>query len=61
VITIVISLLTRRKKNDEELRGLVYSLTPHVAADEHLHWYAQPAFLAIVVLAATLCLNILFW
>jgi SSS family solute:Na+ symporter len=61
VITIVISLLTRRKKTDEDLRGLVYSLTPHIAADENLHWYAQPAFLAVVVLVATLGLNILFW
>ena len=61
VVTIVISLLTRRQRSDEELTGLVYSLTPHVAKDEHLHWYVQPGFLAIVVLAATLALNIIFW
>jgi solute:Na+ symporter, SSS family len=61
VVTIVVSLLTRRQKSDEELTGLVYSLTPHVAKDEHLHWYAQPGFLAIVVLAATLALNVIFW
>ena len=61
LLTIVISLLTRQRKSEDELRGLVYSLTPHVAKDEHLSWYAQPATLAIVVLAATVVLNIIFW
>ncbi len=61
LMTICISLLTRQNKSEDDLRGLVYSLTPHVAKDEHLAWYAQPATLAIVVLAATLALNIIFW
>ena len=61
LLTIVISLLTRQRKSEDDLRGLVYSLTPHVAKDEHLSWYAQPATLAIVVLAATVVLNIIFW
>jgi SSS family solute:Na+ symporter len=61
VVTIIVSLLTKQQKTDEDLKGLVYSLTPHVAKDEHLHWYAQPGFLAIVVLTATLILNIIFW
>jgi solute:Na+ symporter, SSS family len=61
LMTIVISLLTQRNKSDDDLRGLVYSLTPHVAKDEGLAWYAQPGTLAIAVLAATLVLNIIFW
>ena len=61
VMTILVSLLTRRQKSDKELVGLVYSLTPHVAKDEKLHWFAQPAVLAVVVLAATVVLNIIFW
>jgi solute:Na+ symporter, SSS family len=60
-VTIVVSLLTRRNKSDEELRGLVYSLTPHVAKDESLSWYAQPGVLAIAVLAITIVLNVIFW
>ena len=36
VVTIVVSLATGRDKNDEDLKGLVYSLTPHVAKDESL-------------------------
>ena len=61
LITIAISLATKQTKSEEDLKGLVYSLTPHVAKDEHLHWYAQPAFLAVVVLVATVVLNIIFW
>ncbi len=61
VVTILISLFTRQQKTEEDLRGLVYSLTPHVAKDEELSWYAQPAVLAGGVLAATIVLNIIFW
>ena len=59
--TIIVSLLTRQGKSQDDLCGLVYSLTPHVAKDESLHWYAQPATLAIAVLAATVVLNVVFW
>ena len=34
VLTLVISLATRRTKTDEELKGLVYSLTPKLKDDE---------------------------
>ena len=61
-VTIVVSLLTRQKKSDDELRGLVYSLTPHVAqGDESLCWYEKPLVLAVFVLAVTIVLNIIFW
>jgi solute:Na+ symporter, SSS family len=60
-VTVVVSLATRRQKTDEELQGLVWSLTPHVAHDEHLKWYERPVTLALVVLAATIVLNIIFW
>src|SRR5437763_6837303 len=59
VVTILISMATRPRP-DEELRGLVYSLTPHQAATE-LHWYQRPATLAVIVLGATLRLNVDLW
>ena len=60
VVTIVVSLATRRNKTDDELRGLVYSLTPRVK--EHgVAWYKQPATLGIVVLVAAIILNVIFW
>ena len=61
VVTIAVSLATRQKKPDEELRGLVYSLTPRIARDEHLAWYARPGYLAVIMLAVTVVLNIIFW
>jgi SSS family solute:Na+ symporter len=58
--TIVISLLTRRKKSDDDLRGLVYALTPRLT-DHELAWYKRPASLGVFVLGLTLVLNIIFW
>jgi SSS family solute:Na+ symporter len=58
-LTILISLATRPTKTDADLRGLVYSLTPR-AHDERGPWYLRPAALGVVVLAATLVLNIVF-
>ena len=59
VVTILVSLATRPRP-DEELRGLVYSLTDRVV-DRHEPWYRRPAMLAIVVLAMTLALNLIFF
>jgi len=58
--TIVVSMLTRPNTTDEELRGLVYALTPR-PREEGVPVWKQPAALALVVLAITLVLNILFW
>jgi len=60
VMTIVISLMTRSNKTDEELHGLVYALTPR-QTDSGLLWYQRPATLGAVVLGLTLVLNIIFW
>ena len=58
-ITLVVSLATQRTKSDEELKGLVYSLTPKLKDDEK-SWYLRPAVLGIVLLACCLILNIIF-
>ena len=50
VLTLVISLATRRTKTDEELKGLVYSLTPKIK-DEEQAWYLRPAVLGMILLA----------
>jgi SSS family solute:Na+ symporter len=60
VLTILISLTTARTKSDEELKGLVYSLTPK-SETAHEPWYMQPVTLGMLVLAATLLLNLIFW
>jgi SSS family solute:Na+ symporter len=58
-VTIVISLLTKQRP-DEELKGLVYALTPRLK-DEGLVWYQKPALLAVVVLTVLVILNWIFW
>jgi SSS family solute:Na+ symporter len=60
VLTLVISLATRRTKTNEELKGLVYSLTPRLR-DEAQAWYLRPATLGWVLLAGCVVLNLLFW
>jgi solute:Na+ symporter, SSS family len=60
VLTIVISLATPRNKTDEELKGLVYSLTPKPKS-ENEPWYKQPVTVGILVMLATIVLNIIFW
>ena len=61
VVTILVSLITRPRPVDE-LRGLVYSMTPRVGGDDYLlPWYERPKVLAVVVLTTTLILNIVFW
>jgi len=59
-ITVAISLATRRTKTDEELKGLVYSLTEKVR-EPNQAWYATPGFLGSVLLVLCLGLNIYFW
>jgi solute:Na+ symporter, SSS family len=60
LVTIIISLVTRQKKSDDDLRGLVYSLTPRIK-ETGIPWYSQPATLGTIVLVAAVVLNIIFW
>jgi solute:Na+ symporter, SSS family len=59
VTTVLISFATRPRE-DRELTGLVYSLTPRIGT-AGTAWYARPAALGVAVLAIALVLNILFW
>jgi SSS family solute:Na+ symporter len=59
-LTLVISLATRRTKADEELKGLVYSLTPKIKSD-NVPFFLQPGVVGVILLIACLILNIIFW
>jgi SSS family solute:Na+ symporter len=59
LVTITISLATKPRP-DNELRGLVYSLTER-QHEESLAWYQRPLLLGVVVLSLTLVLNIIFF
>ncbi|WP_348266413.1 sodium:solute symporter family protein [Edaphobacter paludis] len=58
LVTVVVSLATRPRE-EAELVGLVYSLTPK-PEEGHLSWYQKPATLAIAVLAILVVLNLVF-
>ena len=59
VVTIVVSLLTKPKR-DEELKGLVYSLTVKPEYHEQ-KWYKRVVPISIVLLIITVLLNIIFF
>ncbi|MDD4004496.1 MAG: sodium:solute symporter family protein [Elusimicrobiaceae bacterium] len=58
LITLAVSLFTKPKP-DEEMRGLVYSLTQRPVSTEK-RWYMRPGPLAAGVLIMTLALNYIF-
>jgi solute:Na+ symporter, SSS family len=58
IVTLVVSKLTKPRE-ECELVGLVYSLTPK--PEEHnLPWWKRPVTLAVVVLAMAVALNLIF-
>ena len=59
LVTVVVSLATRRTKSDEDLKGLVYSLTPKQTVEQA--WYVRPGTIGIVLLAVCIILNYIFW
>jgi solute:Na+ symporter, SSS family len=59
-LTVVISLATARTKTDEQLKGLVYSLTPKIVDHNQPVWQ-RPAVVGTVLLIVCVILNIIFW
>ena len=64
VVSVLVTMVTRPRE-ESELRGLVWSLTPradfHDANEGELAWYQQPNKLASVALVMVIILNIVFW
>jgi SSS family solute:Na+ symporter len=58
VVTIAVSLVTK-KKDEKELVGLVYGLSPKAA--DRKKFYLRPELWGSVILLAALILNIVFW
>jgi len=59
ILTILVSLVTRPRQ-DEELTGLVWSLTER-PREENLAWYQRPTILGGFVILLVTVLNIIFW
>lgn len=60
LVTVILSLLTKKVKTDNELVGLVYSLTPKIK-ENNVEWYKRSSTLAILVLLILVVLSIMFW
>jgi SSS family solute:Na+ symporter len=60
VMTLLISLATKRTKTNNELTGLVYSLTPKIT-DGGESFLMRPAVLGTILLICCIILNIIFW
>jgi len=60
LLTLVITLLTKKLKTDDELKGLVYSLTPRVQ-DDSKYWYQKPEVLAVLVAVIFIVISIIVW
>jgi SSS family solute:Na+ symporter len=56
---VLVTLFTKPKP-DEELRGLVYSLTD-VAHEEHASFWHRPVVWGFAALALLVILQIIFW
>jgi SSS family solute:Na+ symporter len=64
IVSVLVSLVTAPRE-ESELRGLVYSLTPkqdfHDENEGALSWYQQPTKLAAIGAVLVVILNIIFW
>jgi len=59
IVTVVVSLMTK-PKSDEELKDLVYGLSP-IPKQEHVRWFQSPIFWGAVVAIVFVILQIIFW
>src|SRR5262250_572094 len=59
VVTVLVTMFTKPKP-DDELRGLVYSLT-EVAHEEHTSFWHRPVVWGFAALALLVILQIIFW
>jgi SSS family solute:Na+ symporter len=58
ILTVIISLMTKPRR-EEELVGLVYSLTPK-PVEHHMAWYARPKVIAVGLIVLLIGLNLIF-
>jgi SSS family solute:Na+ symporter len=59
-LTLGISLATKSMKTDDELKGLVYSLTPKIVSHDVPFWQ-RPGVVGVALLICCVVLNLFFW
>lgn len=61
ILTIILSLSTKQLKTDDDLRGLVWSLTPKTKDEPGIPWHEKPVVMAVIIGAISIVLTIIFW
>ncbi len=61
LLTIILSLSTKQLKTDDDLRGLVYSLTPKIKDEPGIPWYEKPVIMAVIIGAISIVITIIIW
>jgi SSS family solute:Na+ symporter len=61
VLTIGLAVVTKQNKTDEQLAGLVYSLTPKIKADVNEPWIIRPAVAGTLLVVLCVIINLIFW
>jgi SSS family solute:Na+ symporter len=60
ILTAGISMVTPRTKTNDDLKGLVYSLTPKLK-DEEKNFLLRPAVLGTILFVCCIVLNLIFF
>jgi SSS family solute:Na+ symporter len=60
LVTIIVSVSTKQMKTNDQLTGLVYSLTPRIK-EEGVPWFRRPEILAIIVVVIAIAFTIYWW
>jgi SSS family solute:Na+ symporter len=60
IVTVILSVVTKQRKSKEDLKGLVYSLTPKTK-EEGVQWYRKPEITAAAIAIIAIILTIMFW
>jgi hypothetical protein len=55
------AVVTKQNKTDEQLAGLVYSLTPKIKADVNEPWIIRPAVAGTLLVVLCVIINLIFW
>ena len=58
--TVLVSLFTKRKDNTDMV-GLVYQLTPKPEREHKIAWWKKPILLGIIAMMGAVLLNLWFW
>ena len=61
IVTIILTHFTKQLKTEDDLIGLVYSLTPKTHDEAGIVWYEKPVVMAVIIGVISIVLTIIIW